>query len=281
MKNEVKIFEQNNIRSSYDEEKEKWYFSIIDIVLVLTDSKNPRRYWSDLKIKLTNDEGFSQLYEKIVQLKLESSDGKKYKTDCADVETLLRIIQSIPSKKAEPVKLWLAKVGYERMKEMTDPSPAIDRARETYKSLGRSDKWIQQRFSGQETRNKLTDYWKDHEISESEEFAILTNIIHKEWSGLSVKEHKSLKGLKSQNLRDHMSEAELLFTALAELSTRQVAENNNAIGIKENSKAAQIGGNIAKRAKDDFEERTGNKVITSENYLPPKNKTKEIEKKEK
>lgn len=281
MKNEVKIFEQNNIRSSYDEEKEKWYFSIIDIVLVLTDSKNPRRYWSDLKIKLTDDEGFSQLYEKIVQLKLESSDGKKYKTDCADVETLLRIIQSIPSKKAEPVKLWLAKVGYERMKEMTDPSPAIDRARETYKSLGRSDKWIQQRFSGQETRNKLTDYWKDHEISESEEFAILTNIIHKEWSGLSVKEHKSLKGLKSQNLRDHMSEAELLFTALAELSTRQVAENNNAIGMKENSKAAQIGGNIAKRAKDDFEERTGNKVITSENYLPPKNKTKEIEKKEK
>lgn len=281
MKNEVKIFEQNNIRSSYDEEKEKWYFSIIDIVLVLTDSKNPRRYWSDLKIKLTNDEGFSQLYEKIVQLKLESSDGKKYKTDCADVETLLRIIQSIPSKKAEPVKLWLAKVGYERMKEMTDPSPAIDRARETYKSLGRSDKWIQQRFSGQETRNKLTDYWKDHEISESEEFAILTNIIHKEWSGLSVKEHKSLKGLKSQNLRDHMSEAELLFTALAELSTRQVAENNNAIGMKENSKAAQIGGNIAKRAKDDFEERTGNKVITSDNYLPPKNKTKEIEKHDK
>lgn len=281
MKNEVKIFEQNNIRSSYDEEKEKWYFSIIDIILVLTDSKNPRRYWSDLKIKLTNDEGFSQLYEKIVQLKLKAPDGKNRKTDCADVETLLRIIQSIPSKKAEPVKLWLAKVGYERMKEMTDPSPAIDRARETYKSLGRSDKWIQQRFSGQETRNKLTDYWKDHEISESEEFAILTNIIHKEWSGLSVKEHKSLKGLKSQNLRDHMSEAELLFTALAELSTRQVAENNNAIGMKENSKAAQIGGNIAKRAKDDFEERTGNKVITSDNYLPPKNKTKEIEKKEK
>lgn len=281
MKNEVKIFEQSNIRSSYDEEKEKWYFSIIDIVLVLTDSKNPRRYWSDLKIKLTNDEGFSQLYEKIVQLKLKAPDGKNRKTDCADVETLLRIIQSIPSKKAEPVKLWLAKVGYERMKEMTDPSPAIDRARETYKSLGRSDKWIQQRFSGQETRNKLTDYWKDHEISESEEFAILTNIIHKEWSGLSVKEHKSLKGLQSQNLRDHMSEAELLFTALAELSTRQVAENNNAIGMKENSKAAQIGGNIAKRAKDDFEERTGNKVITSDNYLPPKNKTKEIEKKEK
>ena len=276
MKDEIKIFEESNIRSSYDEEKEKWYFSIIDIVGILTNSKNPRRYWSDLKIKLTDDEGFSQLYEKIVQLKLKSSDGKKYTTDCADVETLLRIIQSIPSKKAEPVKQWLAKVGFERMKEMADPSTAIDRARDTYKKLGRSEKWIQQRFSGQETRNKLTDYWKDHEITESEEFAILTNIIHQEWSGLSVKEHKNLKGLKSQNLRDHMSEAELLFTALAELSTRQVAENNDATGMNENKKAAKIGGNIAKRAKEDFEERTGQKVVTDENYLPTAKKPKQI-----
>ena len=205
------------IRSSYDEEKELWYFSIIDIIAILTESKNPRRYWSDLKTKLSDEEGFSQLYEKIVQLKLESTDGKKYNTDCTDTETLLRIIQSVPSKKAEPVKRWLARVGYERMKEMSDPSTAMDRARETYKKLGRSEKWIQQRMMGQETRNKLTDYWKDHEITESEEFAILTNIIHQEWSGLSVKEHKNLKGLKSQNLRDHMSEAELIFTALAEL----------------------------------------------------------------
>lgn len=280
MKDEIKIFEESNIRSSYDEEKEKWYFSIIDIVGILTNSKNPRRYWSDLKIKLTDDEGFSQLYEKIVQLKLKSSDGKKYTTDCADVETLLRIIQSIPSKKAEPVKQWLAKVGFERMKEMADPSTAIDRARDTYKKLGRSEKWIQQRFSGQETRNKLTDYWKDHEITESEEFAILTNIIHQEWSGLSVKEHKNLKGLKSQNLRDHMSEAELLFTALAELSTRQVAENNDATGMNENKKAAKIGGNIAKRAKEDFEERTGQKVVTDENYLPTAKKPKQIKDKQ-
>lgn len=248
MSEDLKIFEENKVRSYYDENSEHWYFSIIDIVSILTESKNPRRYWSDLKIKLADDEGFSQLYEKIVQLKLKAPDGKKRNTDCADVETLLRIIQSVPSKKAEPVKQWLAKVGYERMKEMADPSTAIDRARETYKKLGRSEKWIQQRMTGQETRNKLTDYWKDHEITEGEEYAILTNIIHQEWSGLSVKEHKNLKGLKSQNLRDHMSEAELIFTALAELSTRQVAESENATGMKENTNAAKIGGNIAKRA---------------------------------
>lgn len=216
MKNEIKLFEQKQIRSLYDEKQEKWYFSIIDIINVLTDSSNPRRYWSDLKIKLSKEEGFIQLYEKIVQLKMESSDGKKYSTDCADTETILRIIQSIPSPKAEPVKQWLAQTGYERMKEMSDPSTAITRARETYKKLGRSEKWIQQRMTGQETRNKLTDYWKDHKITKDEEFAILTNIIHQEWSGLTVKEHKNLKGLKSQNLRDHMSEAELIFTALAE-----------------------------------------------------------------
>ena len=276
MKNEIKIFEESNIRSSYDEKNEKWFFSIIDIIAVLTDSKNPRRYWSDLKIKLSDAEGFSQLYEKIVQLKIEASDGKKYNTDCADVETILRIIQSVPSPKAEPVKQWLAKVGYERMKEMADPSTAIDRARETYKKLGRSDKWIQQRFSGQDTRNKLTDYWKDHEVTESEEFAILTNIIHQEWADVSVKKHKEMKGLKSQNLRDHMTEAELLFTALAELSTRQVAENTQAIGFEENKSAAKVGGNIAKRAREDFEERTGQKVISGENYLPKQNKVKQI-----
>lgn len=278
MKNELKVFENTNIRSSYDEEQERWFFSIVDIIAILTDSKNPRRYWSDLKSKLSDNEGFSQLYEKIVQLKIKSTDGKKYNTDCADVETMFRIIQSIPSPKAEPVKQWLAKVGYERMKEMSDPSLAIDRARNTYKEQGRSDKWIQQRFSGQQTRNNLTDYWGEHGIEQPNEYAILTNIIHKEWSGLSVKEHKNLKGLNSQNLRDHMSEAELLFTALAELSTRQVAENNEACGMKENKKAAKIGGNIAKRAKEDFEDRTGQKVVSSDNYLPPEKKTKQIRK---
>ena len=280
MAEDLKLFEENKVRSYYDENTEHWYFSIIDIVGILTESKNPRRYWSDLKTKLTDDEGFSQLYEKIVQLKLVSTDGKKYNTDCADVETLLRIIQSIPSKKAEPVKQWLAKVGYERMKEMADPSTAIDRARETYKKLGRSEKWIQQRMTGQETRNKLTDYWKDHEIKEGEEYAILTNIIHQEWSGLSVKEHKNLKGLKSQNLRDHMSEAELIFTALAELSTRQVGESENATGMEENKQAAIKGGKVANRAKEDFETTTGQKVVTGENFLPATKKPKQLKKKD-
>ena len=279
MKNELKVFEDNNIRSSYDEKKEKWYFSIIDIVAILTESKNPRRYWSDLKSKLSDEEGFSQLYEKIVQLKMVAPDGKNRETDCADVETLLRIIQSIPSKKAEPVKQWLAKVGYERMKEMADPSTAIDRARETYKKLGRSEKWIQQRMMGQETRNKLTDYWKDHEISEGEEYAILTNIIHQEWSGLSVKEHKDLKGLKSQNLRDHMSEAELIFTALAELSTRQIAESENATGMAENKVSAKKGGKIAREAREKLELQTGQKVVTDNNFLPASKKPRQIKNK--
>ena len=276
---EIKLFENSKIRSQYNEQEEKWYFSIIDIIAILTQSKNPRRYWSDLKIKLTDNEGFGQLYDKIVQLKLTSTDGKKYQTDCTDVQTLLRIIQSVPSPKAEPIKQWLAQVGYERMKEMVDPSTAIDRARETYKKLGRSEKWISQRMTGQETRNKLTDYWSEHDIKEGKEYAILTDIIHKEWSGLKVKEHKDLKNLKSQNLRDHMSEAELLFTALAELSTRQVAQNNDATGFKENAKAAKTGGNIAKKAKEDFEQRTGSKVVNSDNFLPT-NKQKKIEKKD-
>lgn len=273
MKNEIKIFEQNNIRSVYDEEQEKWYFSVVDIIAVLTESADPRNYWKVLKNRL-NKEG-NQTVTNCNQLKMLSKDGRMRKTDALDVEGCLRLVQSVPSPKAEPVKLWLAKVGYERMKEMSDPSTAIDRARETYKKLGRSEKWIQQRMTGQETRNKLTDYWKDHEITESEEFAILTNIIHQEWSGLSVKEHKDLKGLKSQNLRDHMSEAELIFTALAELSTRNVAETEQARGMEENKKAAQIGGNIAKHAKEEFEERTGQKVVTDNNFLP-NNKPKQI-----
>lgn len=281
MKNELKVFENNHIRSSYDEKNERWYFSIIDIISVLTESKNPKRYWSDLKSKLADEEGFSQVYEKIVRLKMVAPDGKKRETDCADVETLMRVIQSVPSKKAEPIKQWLAKVGYERMKEMSDPSTAIDRARETYKQQGRSEKWIHQRISGQETRGKLTDYWSEHGVETPGEYAILTNIIHKEWTGLNIKDHKELKGLKSQNLRDHMSEAELLFTALAELSTRQVAENKQATGMKANTQAAKVGGNIAKRAKEDFEERTGQKVVTGENFLPKTKKAKEIKNKEK
>ena len=274
MKNEIKIFEQNNIRSVYDEEQEKWYFSVVDLIAILTDSEKPANYWKVLKNRLKK-EG-SQLVTICNQLKMEAADGKFYKTDALDVEGCLRLVQSVPSPKAEPVKLWLAHVGYERMKEMSDPSAAIDRARETYQKLGRSEKWIQQRMMGQETRNKLTDYWKDHEITESDEFAILTNIIHQEWSGLSVKEHKNLKGLKSQNLRDHMSEAELIFTALAELSTRQAAESTQATGLQENQNAAKIGGNIAKHAKEEYEERTGGKVVSDSNFLHTKAKVKKI-----
>ena len=277
MKNELKVFEDNNIRSIYDEEKETYYFSVVDIVAILIekDYQSARKYWKVLKGRIVK-EGNNELVTNCYQLKLESTDGKKYKTDVADIKTIFRIIQSVPSKKAEPIKQWLAKVGQERVQEMTDPSTAIDRARDTYKKLGHSDKWIQQRFSRQETGNKLTFYWKDHEINESEEYTILTNIIHQEWSGLSVKEHKNLKGLKSQNLRDHMSEAELIFTALAELSTRQVAKNNEATGMNENKKAAKIGGNITKRAKEDFEERTGQKVVSSDNYLPTEKNNKQI-----
>ncbi len=280
MKNELKVFENSNIRSIYDEEQETYYFSVVDIVAILIekDYQSARKYWNKLSQRLRN-EGSEQTVTNCHQLKLQANDGKMRKTDVADIKTIFRIIQSIPSKKAEPIKQWLAKVGQERIQEMSDPSTAIDRARETYKQLGRSEKWILQRMTGQETRNKLTDYWANHDITESEEFAILTNIIHQEWSGLSVKEHKNLKGLKSQNLRDHMSEAELIFTALAELSTRQVAENTEATGMKENTTAAQIGGNIAKRAKDDFEERTGQKVITPDNYLPSK-KPKQIKNKD-
>ncbi len=268
---DLTLFENKRIRHIYDEEKEVYYFSVIDIVAILIekDYQSARKYWKVLKGRLLK-EGFNELVTNCYQLKLQADDGKMRKTDVADIKTIFRIIQSIPSKKAEPIKQWLAKVGQERVQEMADPSKAIDRARETYQKLGRSEKWIQQRMTGQETRNKLTDYWKDHEITKGEEYAILTNIIHQEWSGLSVKEHKDLKGLKSQNLRDHMSEAELIFTALAELSTRQIAESENATGMEENKKSAKRGGKIAKEAKEKLELETGKKVVTDSNFLPYK-----------
>lgn len=271
MGEDLTLFENKRIRHIYDEEKEVYYFSVIDIVAILVekDYQSARKYWKVLKGRLLK-EGFNELVTNCYQLKLQADDGKMRKTDVADIKTIFRIIQSIPSKKAEPIKQWLAKVGQERVQEMADPSKAIDRARETYQKLGRSEKWIQQRMTGQETRNKLTDYWKDHEITEGEEYAILTNIIHQEWSGLSVKEHKNLKGLKAQNLRDHMSEAELIFTALAELSTRQIAESENATGMEENKKSAKRGGKIAKEAKEKLELETGKKVVTDSNFLPYK-----------
>ena len=281
MSEELKLFEGNRIRHIYDEEKETYYFSVVDIIAILIekDYQSARKYWNKLAQRL-RDEGSEQTVTNCHQLKLQADDGKMRKTDVADIKTIFRIIQSVPSKKAEPIKQWLAKVGQERVQEMADPSTAIDRARETYKKLGRSEKWIQQRMTGQETRNKLTDYWSEHDIKEGEEYAILTNIIHQEWSGLSVKEHKNLKGLKSQNLRDHMSEAELIFTALAELSTRQIAESENATGMEENKISAKKGGKIAREAREKLELQTGQKVVTDDNFLPASKKPKQIKKKD-
>lgn len=263
----VQLFEQKKVRSHYDTEKEIWYFSVIDVIQILTGSTIPKRYWTDLKKKL-KAEG-SEAYDKIVQLKMLADDGKNRLTDTADTENLLRLIQSIPSPKAEPFKQWLAKVGYERIQELADPSQSLDRARENWQNLGRSEKWIQQRMTGQETRNKLTDYWKESGVTKKDEFAMLTNIIHQEWTGLSVKKHKEIKGLESQNLRDHMSEAELIFTALAELSTRQIAETEEAKGLVENATASKKGGAIAKNARLALEDKTGKSVVTGENFLQP------------
>lgn len=265
------LFENQPIRRVYDEKTDTWWFSVVDIVRILTqqpDATTARKYWNKLRQRL-NEEG-SQVVTDCHQLKLTAEDGKQRLTDVAKAETLLRLVQSVPSPRAEPIKQWLAKVGFERMQEMADPSAGIDRARENWKKLGRSDKWIQQRMTGQETRNKLTDYWAGHDVQKGQEMAILTNIIHQEWTGHTTASHKQLKGLKSQNLRDHMTEAELIFTALAELSTRQIAESVEATGMHQNSKAAQDGGRIAKRARLQLEDKTGKKVVSKENYLPPK-----------
>ncbi len=275
--NTLSVFENYKIRRIYDEKSDTWYFSVVDIIAALIlqpDYQTARKYWNKLKERLRK-EG-SQSVTNCHQLKLEAADGKRYATDVADPETLLRIIQSVPSPKAEPIKLWLAKVGYERIQDMGDPARSLDRAREYWQQHGRSEKWIQQRMMGQETRNKLTDYWKDHEIKGEQEYAVLTNIIHQEWSGVSVKNHKAIKRLKTQNLRDHMSEAELIFTALAELSTRQIAESVEAIGMAENADAGKKGGKIAKKAREDLEQKTGRKVVTGENFLPPAKARKKI-----
>ncbi|MBU0561282.1 MAG: hypothetical protein KKG93_17140 [Bacteroidetes bacterium] len=269
------IFETFKIRRHYDEEKEKWYFSVIDIVAALIeqpDYQTARKYWNQLKKRLKNEGNES--VTNCHQLKLFAADGKKYFTDVADVQTILRLVQTVPSKKAEPIKLWLAKVGYERMEEMNNPEKALNRSREYWQKQGRSEKWIQQRMLGQETRNKLTDYWGEHGVEKKDEFAILISIIHKEWSDLT----KTLKGLKTQNLRDHMNEAELIFTALAELSTRQIAEVEKAEGIEENKIPAKKGGKIAKDARKALENKTGKSVITGDNFLPPKQAQKQIKK---
>lgn len=270
------IFENYKIRREYDEKTKTWYFSVIDIIAALTeqpDYDKANNYWRKLKQRLL-EEGGNETVTKCHKLKMLAKDGKMRQTDVADVETILRLIQSVPSKKAEPIKLWLAKVGYERMQEMNDPEIALNRSREYWQKRGRSEKWIQQRMMSQETRNKLTDYWAENEVKKGEEFAILTNIIHQEWSDLSVGEHKKLKNLKSQNLRDHMTEEELLFTALAEMSTRKIAESVGATGLEENKTPAKKGGRIAKNARLELEQKTGKKVVSKNNYLPQKTSKK-------
>ena len=250
---------------------------MIDIVAVLTEQSDYNRaktYWTTLKNRLKN-EG-SEVVINCDRLKMLAQDGKMRETDAADTETLFRLIQSVPSPKAEPIKLWLAKVGYERIEEINDPEKALNRSRDYWQKMGRSGKWIQQRMMGQEIRNKLTDYWKDNEVREKEEYAILTNIIHQEWSNLTVKEHKGLKNLKRENLRDHMSDAELVFTALAELSTRQIAETMKTRGLEENKIPAKKGGQVAKNARLELEQKTGKKVVSGRNFrrLPEQKKLK-------
>lgn len=273
--NSLAIFENVPVRRRWDAAQEKWYFAIVDVVKVLTDSVNPSNYWKVLKNRLKK-EG-SQLVTNCNQLKLKARDGKNYKTDVADTETILRLIQSVPSPKAEPFKLWLAKVGYERMQETINPELAVDRARTYWKLVGRSEKWIEHRMRGQETRNKLTDYWQDNGVTEKIEYAMLTDIIHKEWSGFTTKEHKRLKGLKGHNLRDNMTEAELIFTALAELSTRHIAKADQAQGYTQNAHAAHKGGGIAGNARQALEDQTSKRVVSSENFLPPQKEKKKLE----
>ena len=269
----IKLFEDKKVRTHWDEKEEQWYFSVIDVVEVLTDSINPTDYFKKIR-KRDAELGFF-VGTNCPQVEM-ITNGKKRKILAGNAKAIFRVIQSIPSPKAEPFKQWLAKVGYERMQEISDPSQSIDRARENWQKLGRSEKWIQQRMTGQETRNKLTDYWKESGVQKQDEFALLTNIIHQEWTGLTVAKHKDLKGLKSQNLRDHMSEAELIFTALAELSTRQIAETENAKGLGENAVASKKGGAIAKNARKALEDKTGKNVVTGENFLPPAPTKKKI-----
>jgi hypothetical protein len=259
-------FETHQIRSYYDEEKELWYFAVIDVVEVLTDSANPRRYWSDLKRRLTA-EGADQLYENIVQLKLKAPDNKLRETDCADVETMLRIIQSIPSPKAEPVKQWLAKVGRQRIDEIERPELAVERMRETYRAKGYDEDWIETRIQTIVTRNRLTDEWLQRNVQPGKEFAILTAVISKGTFGITPSEHKRIKGLKREDLRDHMSPLELIFTMLGEATTTDIVNKEDARGFNQNKRAAERGGQAAGRARKEIEAETGRPVVSKESYL--------------
>ena len=267
MDNEIKLFEGNQIRSIWDNEREEWYFSIVDIVGVLTESENPRRYWSDLKRKMKDEEGSVQLYENIVQLKMKATDGKMRNTDVADMQGVFRIIQSVPSPKAEPFKMWLAEVGKERIDEIIDPELTIDRALATYLQKGYTREWINQRLQAIQVRKELTDTWQDHGVKVGKEYEILTNEITKAWSGMTTRQYKDYKGLKKQNLRDNMTTTEIILNMLAETATKDIANATHPQGLEENKKVAKDGGSIAGNARREIEERTGKPVITSKNAI--------------
>jgi hypothetical protein len=266
MMSNIKLFEEKHVRSVYNEQDEKWYFSVIDVIQVLTDSTVPKRYWSDLKKKLSK-EG-SQAYDKIVHLKMTAEDGKNRVTDTADTETMLRLIQSIPSPKAEPFKQWLAQVGAERIAEIENPELAQARIRATYKAKGYSDAWIEKRIRGIQARDELTNEWKNRGVKEGKEYSILTAEISKATFGIIPSEYKSLKGLTktSENLRDHMTDLELIFTMLGEASTTEIAKNKNAQGFIENQKAAKAGGNVAGNARKELEKKSGAKIVNKQNF---------------
>ena len=260
----IQLYEDQKIRTAWDAEKEEWYFSIIDVISVLTGTANPRRYWSDLKRKL-KAEGANELYEKIVQLKMLSSDGKRYKTDVANTEQLLRIIQSIPSPKAEPFKAWLAMVGKERIEETIDPEQAIDRALDTYLKKGYSEEWIHQRLLAIRIRNELTDEWKKRGVQKGKEYAILTDEISRAWSGMTTGQYKRLKGLTKENLRDNMTDLELVLTMLAEASTTDISKTAKPQTFEENKQVAKRGGKVAGIARQALEAETGKPGITEKN----------------
>jgi prophage antirepressor-like protein len=260
MKEQIKIFEEKKVRTVWDADKEEWYFSIVDVVEVLTDSPNPRKYWSVLKVRLKK-EG-SELTTNCSQLKLQSSDGKFYKTDVADTQQLFRLIQSIPSPKAEPFKQWIAQVAKERLDQLQDPELSIEQAMADYKRLGYSDNWINQRLKSIEIRKELTDEWKARGVQEGVQFATLTDIISKTWSDKTTKEYKQYKGLKKENLRDNMTNAELVLNMLAELSTKNISETSNPETFDEHAKIAVQGGEIAKNARLELESKTGKSVVS-------------------
>ena len=266
MDDNIRLFEDKKIRTAWNETEEEWYFSVVDVIEVLTDSNEPRRYWSDLKRKLNKEGASSQLYENIVQLKMKShKDGKSYKTDVANTEQLLRIIQSIPSPKAEPFKMWLAEVGRDRIEETIDPELTIERALETYLKKGYSREWINQRLQAIQVRKELTDEWDTHGVKKGIEYAILTDEITKAWSGMTTRQYKNLKGLKKENLRDNMSTLELVLNMLAEATTTEISKEQDPQTFAENKNIAREGGEVAGNARKDIEERTGRPVITSKN----------------